>query len=98
MWVVLGLLPIIAFTAFNTDHFANFAPFGVAAVGSAAGVIFFSYIGLDAVSTAGEEVKTRQKTMPRAIIAALLIVTSVYVLVAIAAIGAQRWDLFEGQS
>ena len=56
---------------------------GVAAIGSAAGTIFFSYIGLDAVSTAGDEVKDPQKTMPRAIIAALLIVTTVYVLVAI---------------
>jgi len=35
--------------------------------------------------------------MPRAIIAALLIVTGVYVLVAIAAIGAQKWEMFDGQ-
>jgi len=77
---------------------ANFAPFGIAAIGSAAGTIFFSFIGLDAVSTAGDEVKNPQKTMPRAIIAALLIVTSVYVLVAIAAIGAQKWEMFDGQA
>ena len=92
---VLVMFVVIAFTAFHTDHFADFAPFGVAAVGRAAGTIFFSYIGLDAVSTAGDEVKDPQKTMPRAIIAALLIVTSVYVLVAIAAIGAQKWEMFE---
>ncbi len=80
---VLVMFIVIAFTAFQTDHFADFAPFGVAGIGSAAGTIFFSYIGLDAVSTAGDEVKDPQKTMPRAIIAALLIVTSVYVLVAL---------------
>ena len=95
---VLGLFAVIAFTAFNADHFANFAPFGVAAIGAAAGTIFFSFIGLDAVSTAGDEVKDPQKTMPRAIIAALLIVTGVYVLVAIAAIGAQKWEMFDGQA
>ena len=43
---------------------------------SAAGIIFFSYIGLDAVSTAGEEVKNPRRTMPLAIIIALLTVTT----------------------
>ena len=53
----------------DTDRFAGFAPFGVAGIGAAAGTIFFSYIGLDAVSTAGDEVRTRS-TPCRAIIAA----------------------------
>ena len=52
---------------------------GVAGIGAAAGTIFFSFIGLDAVATAGEEVKNPQKTMPKAILLALVIVTSVYV-------------------
>jgi basic amino acid/polyamine antiporter, APA family len=94
---VLGMFIVIAFTAFSTDRFADFAPMGGAAVGLAAGTIFFSYIGLDAVSTAGDEVKDPQKTMPRAIIAALLIVTTVYLLVAFSALGAQPWEEFEGQ-
>jgi APA family basic amino acid/polyamine antiporter len=70
---------------------------GTAAIGLAAGTIFFSYIGLDAVSTAGDEVKDPQRTMPRAIIAALLIVTAIYVLVTFAALGTQPWRDFEGQ-
>ena len=94
---VLAMFAIIAFTAFDADHFADFAPFGVAGIGAAAGTIFFSYIGLDAVSTAGDEVKDPQRTMPRAIIAALIVVTSVYVLVAIAALGTQPWQEFENQ-
>jgi basic amino acid/polyamine antiporter, APA family len=94
---VLAMFAIIAFTAFQADRFTDFAPFGVAGVGSAAGTIFFSYIGLDAVSTAGDEVKDPQRTMPKAIIAALLIVTSVYVLVAVAALGTQPWQEFENQ-
>lgn len=94
---VLGMFAVIAFTAFNADRFADFAPFGVAGIGAAAGTIFFSYIGLDAVSTAGDEVKNPQKTMPRAIIAALLIVTTVYVLVAFTALGSQPWQDFETQ-
>ena len=94
---VLAMFAVIAFTAFDTDRFADFAPFGVAGIGSAAGTIFFSYIGLDAVSTAGDEVKNPQRTMPRAIIAALLTVTVVYLLVAFAALGAQAWPDFKEQ-
>jgi APA family basic amino acid/polyamine antiporter len=94
---VLVMFVIIAFTAFDTNHLKDFAPFGVAGIGSAAGTIFFSYIGLDAVSTAGDEVKDPQKTMPRAIIAALVIVTTVYLLVALAALGTQPWRDFAAQ-
>ncbi len=95
---VLVMFSIIAFTAFDANHFADFAPFGAAGVGAAAGTIFFSFIGLDAVSTAGDEVKDPQKTMPRALIGALFIVIGIYLLVSISAIGAQPWTDFEGQS
>ena len=94
---VLVMFVVIAFTAFDANQFKDFAPFGVAGISSAAGTIFFSYIGLDAVSTAGDEVKDPQKTMPRAIIAALLTVTSVYILVAVAALGTQPWGDFVTQ-
>ena len=94
---VLAMFAVIAFTGFTTNHFADFAPLGWGSVGLAAGTIFFSYIGLDAVSTAGDEVKDPQKTMPRAIIAALLIVTGIYILVTFAALGAQDWTGFAGQ-
>src|SRR5271167_2966586 len=94
---VLAMIVIIAFTAFDTNQRKDFAPFGIAGIGSAAGTIFFSYIGLDAVSTAGDEVKNPQTTMPRALIAALAIVTSFYVLVAVAALGTQPWQDFAAQ-
>jgi basic amino acid/polyamine antiporter, APA family len=94
---VLVMFVIIAVTAFDANQLKDFAPFGIAGIGSAAGTIFFSYIGLDAVSTAGDEVKNPQKTMPRAIIAALVIVTTVYLLVAVAALGTQPWRDFAGQ-
>jgi basic amino acid/polyamine antiporter, APA family len=86
---VLLLFIVIAFTAFDTDNFSGFWDSGFVGILMASGTIFFSYIGLDAVSTAGDEVKDPQKTMPRAILAALVVVTSVYVLVAIAALGSQ---------
>lgn len=94
---VLVVFVIVGFTAFDAHHLEDFAPLGVAGIGSAAGTIFFTYIGLDAVSTAGDEVRNPQKTMPRALIGALLTVTAVYVLVALAALGTQPWQSFADQ-
>ena len=91
---VLVMFVAIAFTGFNSDNFADFAPKGIAGITAAAGTIFFTFIGLDAVSTAGDEVRNPQKTMPRAILGALAIVTTIYVLVAVSALGTQPWQEF----
>ncbi|KHO26922.1 amino acid permease [Mycolicibacterium setense] len=91
---VLGMFVAIAFTAFTTDHFAGFWDKGFTGITAAAGTIFFTFIGLDAVSTAGDEVKNPQKTMPRAILGALVVVTSIYILVAFAGLGTQSADEF----
>ncbi|MDI3315995.1 MAG: amino acid permease [Mycobacterium sp.] len=94
---VLLMFAAIASTGFSPRRFADFAPLGASGISLAAGTIFFTYIGLDAVSTAGDEVKDPQHAMPRAIIAAMLIVVGVYLLVAVAAIGSQPWQDFRGQ-
>jgi len=94
---VLVLFIAVGLQGWESDNLSDFAPFGFSGITSAAGIIFFSYIGLDAVSTAGEEVKNPRRTMPLAIIFALLIVTSIYILVAIVAVAAQPMADFEGQ-
>jgi APA family basic amino acid/polyamine antiporter len=94
---VLVIFAAIAFTAFKADRFHDLAPFGVSGISLAAGTIFFTYIGIDAVSTAGDEVKDPQHTMPRAIIYALLIVTAIQMLVVVAAMGSQPWQQFSGE-
>lgn len=91
---VLVMFGAIAFTAFNADYFADFAPMGAAGVTAAAGTIFFTFIGLDAVATAGDEVKDPQRSLPRAILTALVIVIAVYLFVAVAALGTQPWQDF----
>lgn len=58
-----------------------FFPFGVPGVFQGAALIFFAYIGFDAVSTAAEEVKNPQRDLPIGIIASLLICTVLYVAV-----------------
>ncbi|TQL50411.1 APC family permease [Ornithinicoccus hortensis] len=92
---VLMLFVVIGLTAFKSDHFAGFWDAGFAGIGAAAATIFFSFIGLDAVSTAGEEVRDPQKALPRAIIGALFVVVAVYLLVALAGVGAQEVERFE---
>ena len=94
---VLVMFVVIGITGWNTDNFAEFAPFGITGITGAAGIIFFAFIGLDAVSTAGEEVKNPRRTMPLAIIFALLTVTLVYTAVALVAVAAQPHPEFEGQ-
>nr|WP_307850053.1 amino acid permease [Saccharopolyspora sp. HNM0986] len=94
---VLLLFSAIALTAFSTQNAAPFAPFGVAGIGTAASTVFFSYIGMDTVSTGGEEVRNPRRTLPLAIFWTVVIVTVIYVLVAVAGVGAQAWQRFEGQ-
>ena len=94
---VLVLFIAVGLQGWNSDNLSDFAPFGLNGITSAAGIIFFSYIGLDAVSTAGEEVKNPRRTMPLAILIALVTVTTVYVAVALVAVAAQPTAGFEGQ-
>lgn len=95
--LVLLFFVVIAFSGFQARNLTPFMPMGVAGVGAAASSIFFSYIGIDAVSTAGEEVKDPRRTLPLGIVLSLLIVTAIYILVALAAVGAQPWTAFAGQ-
>ena len=94
---VLVLFIAIAASAFDANNLTPFAPHGFAGIGAAAGSIFFTFIGLDAVSTAGEEVENPSRNLPLAIIAALVVVITFYVLVALTALGAQAQGLFKGQ-
>jgi basic amino acid/polyamine antiporter, APA family len=94
---VLALFVVVGLQGWESDNLSNFAPDGFNGINTAAGIIFFSFIGLDAVSTAGEEVKNPRRNLPLAIMGALVIVTSIYVAVAVVAVAAQPVSAFEGQ-
>ncbi|TDE47487.1 amino acid permease [Nonomuraea mesophila] len=95
---VLLFFCAVAFTAFRSGNLAPLAPMGVAGITAAASQVFFSYIGFDAASTAGEEAKNPKRDLPLAIVLSLGIVTLVYVLVALAAVGAMPWTEFDPES
>ncbi|GAA2444860.1 amino acid permease [Streptomyces mauvecolor] len=92
----LLLFCVIGFMGFKSGNYSNFMPMGTAGVSGAASSLFFSYIGFDAASTAGEEAKNPKRDLPRAIMLSLVIVTALYVLVAFVAVGARPWKQFEG--
>lgn len=94
---VLVMFVVVAITAFDADRFGDFAPHGVGGITVAASAVFFSYVGFDTVSTAGEEVRNPRRTIPLALLLTLLVVTSLYILVAVAGIGAQPEGAFARQ-
>jgi len=68
-------------TPFIPENTGQFGHYGWSGIFRAAGVIFFAYIGFDAVSTAAQEAKNPQKDMPWAILGSLAICTILYILV-----------------
>ena len=93
---ILVFFCVVAFTAFDPNNLTPFLPLGLLGVTVAAGQVFFSYIGFDAASTAGEEAKNPKRDLPFAIIGSLVVVTILYLLVTLAALGAQPWQEDEG--
>jgi len=76
-----------SFGAWLKAYFQDFGKFGIGGILRGAGVIFFAYIGFDAVSTAAQEAKNPQRDMPVGILASLGISTVLYILVAIVLTG-----------
>ncbi|CAN5660676.1 amino acid permease [soil metagenome] len=76
----------------NWGHdWSTFAPAGFGGIGLAAGLIFFSYIGFDAVSTTAQEAKNPQRDLPIGIIVSLSICTILYIGVAAVLTGMVPW-------
>ncbi len=69
----------------------GFAPNGFKGISAAAAIIFFSYIGFDAVSTAAEEAESPARDMPFGIIMSLLITTVLYIILSIVLTGMAPW-------
>src|SRR5436309_2443418 len=99
--VVLKLAIIAVFVGIGVfyikpDNWRPFAPNGLRGISSAAGTIFFAYIGFDAVSTAAEETRQPQRNLPIGMIASLIVCTVVYVAVALVLTGMLPWKQFSG--
>jgi APA family basic amino acid/polyamine antiporter len=86
----------VGLTLLKPDNWTNpatggFAPNGISGIGAGAAIIFFSYIGFDAVSTAAEEAKDPGKDMPFGIIMSLIICTVLYIALSAVMTGIAPW-------
>jgi APA family basic amino acid/polyamine antiporter len=93
---VLALFLALGVTAFDSGNLTPFAPEGLDGVVTAASVIFFAYIGFDAISTSGEETKNPGRDLPIAIIGSLAIATLLYIAVSVVAVGGLPFDKLNG--
>ena len=105
--IALAVFVAIALPAFDATHLQPFMPHGFAesigpdgkkyGVMAAAAIIFFAFYGFDAISTAAEETKNPGRDLSIGIVGSMIGCTLIYMLVALAAVGAMSYTVF-GQS
>lgn len=101
----LAAFVALALPSFDAGHFEPFMPYGFNArvvdahgaktgVMAAAAMIFFAFYGFDAISTAAEEARNPGRDLTIAIVGSMLLCAVVYMLVAVAALGAMPFEIF----
>ncbi|MBP7775844.1 MAG: amino acid permease [Acidobacteria bacterium] len=79
--LALGLFIAVGLGAINVANYQPFAPNGFTGIHQGAAIVFFAYIGFDAISTAAEETINPQRNLPIGILGGLAICTVIYVVV-----------------
>jgi len=77
----LGLFVVVGATHLHAANYHPFAPNGFTGIHQGAAIVFFAYIGFDAISTAAEETRNPQRNLPIGILGGLAICTLIYVIV-----------------
>jgi APA family basic amino acid/polyamine antiporter len=80
--IILGFFILIGLKYVKPANWTPFAPNGWAGIQAGAAIVFFAYIGFDAVSTVAEETRNPKRDLPIGIIGSLIICTVVYIAVA----------------
>ena len=94
--LVLVMFIVLGVGAIEMDNYSPFAPNGFTGVVDAAALIFFAYIGFDAVSTGSEECKRPSRDLPIAIIGSLAVATFLYIIVSLVSTGALPYEQLKG--
>jgi basic amino acid/polyamine antiporter, APA family len=79
--VVLGLFIVAGLMSIHPENYRPFAPNGFTGIHQGAAIVFFAYIGFDAISTAAEETRDPQRNLPIGILGGLAICTLIYVVI-----------------
>jgi APA family basic amino acid/polyamine antiporter len=85
--LALGLFIAVGATHLKSANYHPFAPNGFAGIHQGAAIVFFAYIGFDAISTAAEETRDPQRNLPIGILGGLAICTLIYVIVGVVLTG-----------
>ncbi|MEK4947683.1 amino acid permease [Carnobacterium sp. FSL W8-0810] len=86
-FALIALFIVVGVFYVKPENWTPFAPFGLKGVASGAAVVFFAFLGFDAVSTAAEETKNPRRDVPRGIIGSLGIATVLYIAVTLVLTG-----------
>jgi APA family basic amino acid/polyamine antiporter len=79
--IVLAIFIFVGMQHINTANYHPFAPNGFRGIHQGAAIVFFAYIGFDAISTAAEETKNPQRNLPIGILGGLAICTVIYIII-----------------
>jgi APA family basic amino acid/polyamine antiporter len=90
--LVLGFFVLASVRYVKPAHWSPFAPNGFSGIAAGAAIVFFAYIGFDAVSTVAEECKNPRRDMPIGIIGSLVLCTLIYAVVAAVFTGMIPYD------
>src|SRR5438132_604396 len=98
--MAVAVVFVVAFGAFmvNPTNWHPFTPNGFAGLMSGAAIVFFAFIGFDAVSTTAEETRNPQRDMPIGIMASLIICTVLYVLMSAVLTGIKKYTVYTGDA
>jgi APA family basic amino acid/polyamine antiporter len=77
----IAVFIVVAVGGVETENWSDFTPFGWNGIVGGAALVFFAFIGFDAVSTAADEARDPQRGLPRGIIGSLVVCTALYVVV-----------------
>src|SRR4051812_42053286 len=79
--IVLAIFLVVGLGHINPANYHPFAPNGFTGIHNGAAIVFFAYIGFDAISTAAEETKNPQRNLPIGILGGLAICTVIYIAI-----------------
>ncbi|XP_021287147.1 cationic amino acid transporter 1-like [Herrania umbratica] len=82
--IVILFIIIAGFTKADPKNYSNFTPFGVRGIFKSSAVLFFAYVGFDAVSTMAEETKNPGRDIPIGLVGSMVITTAAYCLLSVA--------------
>jgi APA family basic amino acid/polyamine antiporter len=96
--IAIAIFIGVAISNVHTQNWHPFAPFGWHGIAQGAAIVFYAYIGFDAVSTAAEETINPQRNLPIGIVSSVFICTIIYVAVAILLTGITHYSTLNNAS